>query len=186
MTAKHRRPRTGRKIAATAAVLTAGALPLAAAGSAFAAGAPSAAPVAPTVAELSDPPLSTLAETLPVLDQAVADQNPTMQVRAALGQSIPGRLAPALLHQGPVGTLSRDFGGPTTHTAGDLVDRVQPVVRRLHGQGVPTVGEATAALSQTRVPVFGTVGDLTSAVPVGTALGQDSPVLDALGVAGRL
>ncbi len=216
MTGKHRRPRTtGRTIAATAAVLTAGALPLAAAGSAFASSAPadplsatglSALPAAGAVgSELTG---VTSLGTLPAAGLGLtqktdelyqktdeltekADQFTTQlgtggPVRQLLHDSVPpnphvvpGEIAPGVLRNGAVGTLTGSVGQRTSQVAASVAGEVRPMAQQLHSGGVPTVGDATSSLSRTQMPMFGTVGSLTSAVPVGALLG--TPVMDALG-----
>jgi len=252
MTGKHRRPHrsTGRNLAATAAVLTAGALPLAVAGSAFADTAPTAAsPLSALplnsgtiplgLGEMAQPvnaalPLAgTLANAvtssvgsgdLPVggvlgtdtsqtqnreavmTGQATAETadltGRTSQLAGHLASALPVeglvtevapamaggpmQLAPTVLQNGAVGTLTDGFGGKAMQLTNGAVGQVQPVVSQLHQQGVPTVGDVTTSLSQTKVPVFGTVGGLTSAVPVSEMVGDQSPVLGTVGAASGL
>jgi len=252
MTGKHRRPHrsVGRNLAATAAVLTAGALPLAAAGSAFADAAPA------TGSPLSALPLSSSSLTtglgamaqpvdaaLPLtgtLTNAVTSavgsgdlpvggvlgtDTPQVQTRQAVltGQATaeaanlagktsqlggrltsmlpvaglvtevapamaggPMQVAPALLQDGTVGTLTDGFGGRAMQLATGVVGQVHPAVAQLKQQGVPTVGDMTTSLSQTQVPVFGDVGNVTSAVPVSEMIGDQSPVLGTVGAASGL
>ena len=250
MTGKHRRPQrsTARNLAATAAVLTAGALPLAAAGSAFADAAPAAqGPL--SALSLSSIPFGLGAAAQPVdgavpLAGTLADavtssvgsgdlpagallgtDTPQTQTRDAVmtGQAAteaaglatrtsqmaghltaalpvaglvdevapamaggPMQVAPNLLQDGTVGTLTDGFGGKAMDLATGTVGQVQPMVSQLHQQGVPTVGDLTTSLSQTDVPVFGTVGNLTSAVPVSQMVGDQSPVLGTVGAASGL
>jgi hypothetical protein len=251
MTGKHRRTRRSpaRNLAATAAVLTAGALPLAAAGSAFAADAP-AAGAAQLLQFTGEPGLEQVAQplqsTLPVADavplaKAVADdvkasvdtrQVPvggldatTPQLRAEdaavnretalesaalatkatdlarpVGSALPvsglvGQFAPALagtqgapqlLPDQTVGTLNGDFAAKATGLADGFAGRMSPVAQELRGAGVPTVGDVTSTVGGAQVPLFGTVGGLTSAMPVSQALGAQSPVIGAVGAAGAL
>jgi hypothetical protein len=251
MTGKHRRPQrsTSRNLAATAAVLTAGALPLAAAGSAFADTAPAAQGPLSSLS-LSSVPFGLGAAAQPV-DAAVplagtlanavttsvgsgdlptgtllgSDNTPQTQTREAAmtGQATaeaadfatktsqaagrltaalpvaglvdevapamaggPVQVAPNLLQDGTVGTLTDGFGGRAMDLATGTVDQVQPVVSQLHQRGVPTVGDVTTSLSRTDVPVFGTVGNLTSAIPVSQMVGDQSPVLGTVGAASGL
>ena len=254
MTGKHRRPHrsAGRNLAATAAVLTAGALPLAAAGSAFADAAPalgsplSALPLGSSadslplgIGEMAQPlnaalPLTgTLANAvtssvgsgdLPV-GGVLGTDTPQTQTREAamtgqataeaanlatrtsrLGSRLtsalpvaglvtevapamaggPMQLAPTVLRDGTVGTLTDGFGARAMQLAGGVVGQVHPAVAQLQQQGVPTVGDVTTSLSQTQVPVFGSVGGLTSAVPVSEMVGDQSPVLGTVGAASGL
>lgn len=207
MTGKHRRPRsTGRTLAATAAVLTAGALPLAAAGTAFAA---AAQPEPSAAAGLSASPLSNLTEKTAELGgkvqvlSAKADrlEQQAGQLADQLGtggpvksvlhdivppttNAVPGEVAPAVLRNGAVGRLTGGVGLQTEQMARNVVDQARPMADQLRQGGVPTVGEMTSSLSRTGMPVFGTVGGLTSAVPVGAVLG--TPVMNTLGAAGAL
>jgi hypothetical protein len=258
MTGKHRRPHrsTGRTVAATAAVLAAGALPVAAAGSAFADAAPT------TASPLAGLPLSTaVPATLPLglggLEQAagplqgalpltrtatgdLADSlsEGDLPVGGVLGASSPQALdraarmdeqaafetaglataatgltgqvasspevaglmqaaevrafgqpfemAPDLLHDGTLGSLAQRAGGRAMGLTDELVTKMSPTVDQLRGEGVPTVGDVTGAVSRAKVPVFGTVGGLTSTVPVTQTLGADSPVLGTVGAASAL
>jgi hypothetical protein len=244
MTGKHRRPRrsTGRNLAATAAVLTAGALPVAAAGSAFADAVPAAG--SPPAATL---PLSSVADgldgaavplqgTLPLAGTAAADvtdsvaqgdlpvggllgsASPQSQARAsqmdeqaaletaAVASGTTGltrqitaqpqvsgllaQAAPNTFGQGANGGTVDGFAGHLGTRATQLTDgvvgRMAPVVKQLRSQGVPTVGEVTSTVSQTKVPVFGTVGGLTSVVPASEMLGDGSPMLDTVSAADNL
>lgn len=244
MTGKHRRPRrsTGRTLAATAAVLTAGALPVAAAGSAFAdasspAGSPPAAalplssvtdgidgaavplqgtlPLAGTAATdvtdsvaQGDLPVGGLLGAASAQSQARASQ---MDEQAALETAavasgatgltrqitaqpqVSGLLAqtaPNTFGQGANGGTVDGFAGHLGIRATQLTDhavgRMSPVVDQLRTEGVPTVGEVTSTLSQTKVPVFGTVGGLTSVVPASEMLGDGSPMLDTVSAASKL
>jgi hypothetical protein len=243
MTGKHRRPRraAGRTLAATAAVLTAGALPVAAAASAFA---DASAAVPPPAAAL---PLSSVADgidgaavplqgTLPLAGTATADvtgsvaqgdlpvggllgtTSPQAQAMAARmdGQAaaetaavasgatrLTGQItaqpqvsrllaqaAPNTLGQGANGGsldgLAGHLGTRATQATDRVVGGMGPVVGQLQGQGVPTVGDVTSTLSRTKVPVFGTVGGLTSVVPASEMLGAGSPVLGTISAASEL
>jgi hypothetical protein len=258
MTGKHRRPQrsTTRNLAATAAVLTAGALPLAAAGSAFADTAPAAqgplsslslssvpfgqgsalqglgaaaqpvdaaVPLAGTLADAvtasvgsGDLPTGTLlgsndspqtqtreaamtgrataeaADFATRTSQAAGHLTADLPVAGLVDEVAPAmaggplQVAPNLLQDGTVGTLTDGFGGKAMDLASGTVDQVQPVVSQLHQRGVPTVGDVTTSLSKTDVPVFGTVGNLTSAVPVSQMVGDRSPVLGTVGAASGL
>jgi len=98
----------------------------------------------------------------------------------------PAQLAPTLLQDGAVGTLTGGFGGKSMELTDGVVGQLHPAVAQLHQQGVPTVGDITTSLSQAKVPVFGTVGGLTAAVPVSEMLGNESPVLGTVGAASGL
>jgi hypothetical protein len=250
MTGKHRRPQrsASRNLAATAAVLAAGALPLAAAGSAFADTAPAgqgplsslslsqvpfglgaaaspvdgAVPLAGTIAEavtssvgsgdlpagglLGANSAQTQTREAVMTGQAANEAGGLASKTSLMAGQLTGELpvaglvdevapamaggpmqvAPNLLQDGTVGTLTDGFGGRTMDLANGTVDQMQPVVSQLHRQGVPTVGDVTTSLSQTDVPVFGTVGNLTSAVPVSQMVGDQSPVLGTVGAASGL
>jgi len=251
MTGKHRRTRRSpaRNLAATAAVLTAGALPLAAAGSAFAADAP-AAGVAQALQLTGEPGLEQVAQplqaTVPLADamplaEAVADDVKTSvetrevpvdglgaatpQTRAGdaaveretalesaalatkatslvrpVGSALPvsgliGQFAPAvagaqgtaqLLPDESVGTLNGDFAAKGAGLADNVAGRMSPMIQELRTEGVPTVGDVTSTVGGAKMPLFGTVGGLTSAMPVSEALGAQSPVIGAVGAAGAL
>jgi len=210
MTGKHRRPRTtGRTMATAAVALTAGALPLAAASAAFASAAPDPLAVAAPLTAgdpLADAGVSgkameltgKLAELSAGADQLteqgskLADQlgggGPEKQLLHDLvppnAQTVPGELAPGVLRNGTVGTLTGTVGQRTTQVAANVVAQARPMAGQLHQGGVPTVGDVTASLSRTQMPMFGTVGGLTTAVPVGAVLG--TPVMDSLGAASTL
>lgn len=210
MTGKHRRPRTtGRSLATAAAVLTAGALPLAAAGSAFASAAADpltlAAPltagdpladagVSAKAAELGGKlgELSAGADKLTTQAGVLADRLSSGDAMKGLlhdvvpanPKAVPGELAPAVLRNGTVGTLTGAVGQRTTQMAQGVVAQARPMAGQLQQGGVPTVGDLTASLSRTQMPMFGTVGGLTTAVPVGAVLG--TPVMDSLGAASAL
>lgn len=258
MTGKHRKPRasTGRNLAATAAVLTAGALPLAAAGSAWADAAPAAGAAPAAVALTGEPGLAQLAApvqaALPLaqplraaapLASAVADDlrgsvasgelpgglagtaDPQLRDRDAAvdrqtaiesaylagdatqlaGQVTPAlpmhnvlaQVAPAMAGQPGQGltpllkkddlvAMNGDFGTHASALANRISDRMQPTVQELRGEGVPTVGDVTSGVGSAKVPVFGTVGGLTAAMPVGQTLGDASPVLGAVNAASGL
>ena len=250
MAGKHRKPsRTApRNLATAAAVNTPGALPIAAASSAFADAAPvaaaplSALPLGTTVplqvATIAGPAESALplAGTLTGAATSAVDtgdlQNgltgvvsPQAQTREALttGQATaetaalaakttqmtgkltglvpvgglvhevapamtgqPVQLAPTLLQDGAVGTITDGFGGKSMELTDGVVGQAAPFVAQLQKQGVPTVGDVTTSLSQSKVPVFGTVGGLTAAVPVSEMVGDNSPVLGTVGAVSNL
>lgn len=210
MTGKHRRPRTtGRTMATAAAALTAGALPLAVAGSAFAAAAPDPLSVAAPLTAgnpLADSGISGKAAELGGKVQelsAGADQleRGADQLAEQIGsggamkdllhgavpanpKAVPGELAPAVLRNGTVGTLTGAVGQRTAQMAASVADQARPMAGQLQQSGVPTVGAAAGSLSRTQMPMFGTVGGLTTAVPLAAALG--TPVTDSLGAAGGI
>ena len=259
MTGKHRKPRatTGRNLAATAAVLTAGALPLAVAGSAFADAAPAAgsAPAAlqfagePGLQQLAQPlqaslPLAQPLQAAVPLAGAVADDlggsvaagdvpvgglagtaTPLQESRDAAvdqrtavesaelaagatglaGQVTPSlpmynvleQVAPAmagqpehalppLLKNSDLVNMNGDFGAHASALANRVATRMQPTVQELRGAGVPSVADVTGTVSAAKVPLFGTVGGFTSAMPVGQTLGDASPVLGAVNAASGL
>lgn len=258
MTGKHRKPRasTGRNLAATAAVLTAGALPLAAAGSAWADAAPAAGAAPAAVALTGEPGLQQLAAPLQAalplaqplreaapLAGAVADDlrgsvgsgtlpgglagaaDPQMQSRDAAvdretalesgylaggatqlaGQVTPAlpmhnvlsQVAPAMAGQPGQGltpllkkddlvAMNGDFGTHASALADKVSARMQPTVQELRGQGVPSVADVTSRVGAAKVPLFGTVGGLTAAMPVGQTLGDASPVIGAVNAASGL
>jgi hypothetical protein len=259
MTGKHRKPRasTGRNLAATAAVLTAGALPLAAAGSAWADAAPAAGAAPAAVALTGEPGLQQLAApvqaALPLAEPlreaaplagAVADDlrgsvasgnlpgaglagtaDPQLQSRDAAvdrqtaiesgylagdatqlaGQVTPAlpmhsalaQVAPAMAGQSGQGltpllkkddlvAMNGDFAAHASALTNKVSDRMQPTVQELRGEGVPSVGDVTSRVGSAKVPLFGTVGGLTAAMPVGQTLGDASPVIGAVNAASGL
>lgn len=92
----------------------------------------------------------------------------------------PLQLAPQVLHEGALGTLNSGVAPQVTDLAGGLIGQTAPLVSQLRRSGVPTVGDVTARLSATELPVVGTVGSLTQTLPVTTVLGTQSPVTGAL------
>jgi hypothetical protein len=98
----------------------------------------------------------------------------------------PMQLAPTLLQDGAVGTLTDGFGGKSMELTNGVVGQAAPLVAQLQKQGVPTVGNVTTSLSQSKLPVFGTVGNLTAAVPVSEMVGDNSPVLGTVGAVSGL
>ena len=251
MTAKHRRPRrsSGRNLAATAAVLTAGALPVAAAGNAFASTAPAAGaaltaapaltglpvglqhlavpaqdalPLAKTVAgdvadsaNSGDLPGTLLGSSGPqeqardaAIDRRAAIDSahlaaettsmtkqlaPMVPATAALGQVAPAmfagqptQIAPGLLRGGVIGTFADTASARAMGLADNAAERMRPTTQQLQASGVPTVGTVTSTLSGSRMPVFGTVGGLTSVVPASEMLGGESPVFGAVNAASGL
>jgi hypothetical protein len=257
MTGKHRRPRrsTGRNLAATAAVLTAGALPVLAAGNAFAAAPAAGSPLGglplttavparlPFGLNALEQAVAPLQGALPLTRTAAGDiaeslsegdlpagamfgaSSPQAQDRAArmdrqaaletaglatgatglTGQMAsspevaglfraaevqafgqPFEMAPDLLHEGTLGSLAQHAGSRAMELTGQVSSRMSPVVGELRGDGVPTVNQVTSTVSQAKVPVFGTVGGLTSTVPVTQTLGDQSPVLGTVGAASTL
>lgn len=248
MTGKHRKPHrsAGRNLAATAAVLTAGALPLAAAGSAFAETAPAIADPLSALplgdAALTNAATGPVQSVVPlagaltgVVTSAVGSgdatsgllgaASPQAQTREAAmtGQAAaetadlagkttqltsklstvvpvsglvhevapamagePVQLAPTLLRDGTLGTLTNGFGGRSMELTNGVVGQATPLVSQLKQQGVPTVGDVTTSLSRTDVPVFGNVGNLTAAVPVSEMIGNNSPVLGTVGAVSGL
>jgi hypothetical protein len=98
----------------------------------------------------------------------------------------PMQLAPTLLQDGAVGTLTDGFGGKSMELTNGVVGQTQPLVAQLQKQGVPTVGDVTTSLSQSKLPVFGSVGSLTAAVPVSEMVGGNSPVLGTVGAVSGL
>jgi hypothetical protein len=96
------------------------------------------------------------------------------------------QLAPTLLQDGTVGTLTNGFGGKSMEITNGVVGQAQPMVAQLQKQGVPTVGAVTTSLSQSKLPVFGSVGGLTAAVPVSEMVGGGSPVLGTVGAVSGL
>lgn len=94
--------------------------------------------------------------------------------------------APKLLPDDAVGTFNSDLAAKASGLAGRIAGQMQPTVQELRGSGVPTVGDITSTVGGTRMPLFGTVGGLTSAAPVGQMLGAGSPVIGAVGAAGAL
>lgn len=92
----------------------------------------------------------------------------------------PLQLAPHVLSDGALGTLTSGIAPQTTNLTGGLIGQAEPLVSQLRQSGVPTVGDLTGGLSSTQLPVVGTVGSITQTLPVTTLLGTDSPVTGAL------
>jgi len=92
----------------------------------------------------------------------------------------PMQLAPNVLSEGALGTLTGGVAPQASDLAGGLVGQTSPLVAQLHHTGVPTVGDLTTQLSGTQLPVVGTVGSLTGTLPVTTVLGNSSPVTGTL------
>ena len=202
---------TLRRVAGTAATVAAVAVPLAAAGSAQAAAAPlgdlgGALPTGFALPTL-ETPLSVNDTQLPIRGvgasftpaQAVAEGTRQLTTRLnsalPLGSMVPAALpnpdqplqvAPGLLDDGALGTLSQRLAPQTQNITGSVVGQTAPLVGRLHQAGLPTVGDVTGQVSQTSLPAVGTVGGLTKSLPVTTALGPNSPVTGALNSVGGL
>lgn len=92
----------------------------------------------------------------------------------------PLQLAPNVLREGAVGTLTAGLSPQARDLTGGLVRQAQPLVSQLRQTGVPTVGDLTGSLSATQLPVVGTVGSVTQTLPVTTLLGSESPVTGTL------
>jgi hypothetical protein len=118
-----------------------------------------------------------LAEALPL-------NNLTPQLAAGSGG--PLSLAPNVLHQGALGTLTSGLSPQADALAGGVIGQATPLVSQLRQGGVPTVSDLTGKLSGTQLPVVGSVGSLTQTLPVSTVLGADSPVTGALQNVGSL
>jgi len=193
------------RLVSTAATVAAGAVPLAAAGAAQAATTPLGDLGGELPAALSAPmlntPLSVNGMRLPVNQvgaalapgQAVTDgaRQLTGRLTSALplGTMVPAvlpdpaqplQVAPSLLNDGALGTLSQGLTPQTQNITGTVVGQTAPLVGRLHQAGLPTVGDVTGQMSQAALPGVGTVGGLTKSLPVTTALGPNSPVTGAL------
>ncbi|HZP55093.1 hypothetical protein [Actinocrinis sp.] len=117
-----------------------------------------------------------LAEALPV--------NNVMPQLAASGGAL--GLAPNVLHQGALGTLTSGLSPQADALAGGVIGQAAPLVSQLRQGGVPTVSDLTGKLSGTQLPMVGSVGSLTQTLPVTGVLGADSPVTGALQSAGSL
>lgn len=98
----------------------------------------------------------------------------------ASASSGPLQLAPNVLREGAVGTLTSGLSPQARDLTGGLVGQARPLVSQLRQTGVPTVGDLTGGLSATQLPVVGTVGSVTQTLPVTTLLGTESPVTGAL------
>jgi hypothetical protein len=142
MTAKHRKPRrsTGRNLAATAAVLTAGALPIAAAGSAFAADVPATSQLTALpldAAPLAAPPLG-LTQAAPLRDAVPLAGDVTGEVATSVGSG-----------QVPVGGLFGP-GSPAMHAQEAAVDRAAAIESAEIGSKAAAVaGKVSATLPAT-------------------------------------
>lgn len=120
-----------------------------------------------------------LAEVLPL-----HQPDPMPQLTAASGAAL--RLVPHVLHQGALGKLTTGFAPQAEAVTGGVIGRAAPLAAQLRRSGVPTVGDLTGKLSETPLPLVGSVGNLTRTLPVTSALGADSPVTDALQNVGSL
>src|SRR5947209_2628387 len=118
-----------------------------------------------------------LAESLPL--------NNVMPQLAA-GSDGPLALAPNVLHQGALGTLTAGLTPQADELAGGVIGQATPLVAQLRQSGVPTVSDLTGELSGTQLPMVGSVGGLTQTLPVSTMLGAGSPVTGALQNVGSL
>jgi hypothetical protein len=196
----------GRRLATAAAALAAGAIPLA---SAAAASAATPQPHLPDLGLASTIPTLALpgsdgssalglpvVQQLPVgsvvgrITQRTAGLTP-LPLAAMMPQLMPTtanpmQIAPNALREGALGRLSTGFAPQANELTGGLVGQAAPLVSQLHRSGVPTVGDLTARVSQTRLPMVGDVGGLTSSLPVTAMLGSDSPVTGTLQNLGRL
>lgn len=106
--------------------------------------------------------------------------------RPAADSGGPFQSAADVLRQGALGKLTSGFGLQVDELADGVIGRSAPLVSQLRQSGVPTVGEVTGELSGTRLPMLGSVGSLTRALPVTSVLGGDSPVTGALQNLGSL
>lgn len=149
----------GRRLAATAAALTVGAVPLACAGPAAAA--------TPAQTDLSTLGLPNLA-----LPFGLPDSIDPLTAGVPIAQNV--------LHEGALGTLASGFAPQTDALTGGVIGQAAPLVAQLRQTGVPTVGDLTGKLSETQLPMVGSVGSLTQALPVTSMLGADGPVTGAL------
>ena len=120
---------------------------------------------------------SRLAEALPL-------NNLIPQLASASGG--PLQLAPNVLHEGALGKLASGLTPQTDELAGGVINQATPLVSQLRQTGVPTVGDLTGKLSETQLPMVGSVGSLTQTLPVTSMLGADSPVTGALQNVGSL
>jgi hypothetical protein len=118
-----------------------------------------------------------LAEALPL-------NNLTPQLAASADS--PLSLAPNVLHQGALGTLTSGLSPQADALAGGVIGQATPLVSQLRSGGVPTVSDLTGKLSGAQLPMVGSVGSLTQTLPVSTMLGADSPVTGALQNVGSL
>ena len=205
--ARHAAPRRSgcRRFVYSAAVVAAGAVPLAAAGAAHAAAAPLGDLGGELPAVFSLPalntPISVDSAHLPV-GRATTSFTAAQAVNAGahvltsrLNSALPlGTVMPAvlpdpnqplqamssLLDDGPLGTLSQGLEPQTQSITGAVVGQTSPIVGQLHQAGLPTVGDVTGQVSQTSLPGVGAVGGLTESLPVTSALGRNSPVTGAL------
>lgn len=118
-----------------------------------------------------------LAEALPL--------NNVMPQLAA-GSGGPLALAPNVLHEGALGTLTSGLSPQAEDLAGGVIGQATPLVAQLHQSGVPSVSDLTGKLSGTQLPMVGSVGSVTQMLPVTTVLGADSPITGALQNVGSL
>jgi hypothetical protein len=92
----------------------------------------------------------------------------------------PLQLAPNVLRNATLGLPAAALAPRAGELADGLAGQAKPLVAQLRRNGVPTVGDLTGKLSQTRLPVIGAVGGITGSLPVTTVLGSGSPVTGAL------
>lgn len=120
------------------------------------------------------------------LDEAVPPRRPDLMPQLTTTSGAALRLVPHMLHQGALGKLTSGFTPQAEALTGGVIGRAAPLAAQLRRSGVPTVGDLTGKLSDTPLPVVGSVGDLTRTLPVTSALGTDSPVTAALQNVGSL
>jgi len=87
---------------------------------------------------------------------------------------------------GGLGGLTAGLTPQTDALTTPLLQQAAPVVSQLQQSGVPTVGGLTNQLSQTSVPMVGTVGHLTQTLPISSVLGTSNPLADTLNSATQL
>ena len=118
------------------------------------------------------------------LTEALPINNVMPQLAAESGG--PLALAPNVLRQGALGTLTAGISPQADQLAGGVIGQATPLVSQLRQGGVPTVSDLTGKLSGTQLPMVGSVGSLTQTLPVTSVLGADSPVTGALQNVGSL
>lgn len=96
------------------------------------------------------------------------------------------QVAAGAFQYGPLGTVTRDAGPAAQKVTGAAVTGTRPVISRLRSAGVPTVSDATGQLGSMRLPVGGSVGNVTDALPVSSTLDSSAPLADAFADASEL
>ena len=95
-------------------------------------------------------------------------------------------IAPDVLHQGAAGTLTQGLAPQAANAARGVISQVRPLVGRLRGGGVPTVGDLATRVGDTGLPNGTTLGEATDSLPVSSLVDKAPPVADTLANASLL